>query len=221
MPLGWRRGRCRPAGLTPTRFGHVSPRRRPGSWRRPCWLGPATRVPRLSVSDAHSPGLARRLATALANCPASRRRSPVTARAFPKQSAAAGTTGEPRGTGPTRSSRRSRTRISSRGTFDRRGRAPLMRFVPLQHTLAAARLNRGGCQPSPDDPASAFSPPARALASQCRSAASALAVLRSRRARVGVDGVADFSGFLARLRFFEMQPTVLRTVVNWNTLRLP
>ena len=44
---------------------------------------------------------------------------------------------------------------------DRPGRAPLVRFGPLQHSLAAARCPADANLP--DDPASAFSPPARAL----------------------------------------------------------
>ena len=44
---------------------------------------------------------------------------------------------------------------------DRPGQAPLVRFGPLQHSLVAARCPADANLP--DDPASAFSPPARAL----------------------------------------------------------
>jgi hypothetical protein len=51
----------------------------------------------------------------------------------------------------------------TRHIIDRRGRTPLMRFCPLQHTLAVRRVEPGRMPAVPDNPASAFSPSARAL----------------------------------------------------------
>jgi hypothetical protein len=101
-------------------------------------LGRTTRDPRCRP-DAHSPGVrASDQRPGKLSCVSAC--SPATARAIPKQSAATGTTDEPRGTGPTSLSAGDATLV--RHEADRRGRAPLLRFVPLQHSPAAARRVR-------------------------------------------------------------------------------
>jgi len=118
--------------------------------------------------------------------------------AGPKQSAATGTTGEPRGTGPTRFRSRladARARLSSpRRRRQVRSGASHEVLSPAAHAGVAAR--KPGRMPAvPDDPASAFSPSARALLAVpnlrdgVRPCGFAL-----RRACVGVAAVADAFG---------------------------
>jgi len=138
----------------------------------------------------------------------------------------------PRPPGPVRSNRRRRalrTNLAAPARLphpagdarfgritDRRRRAPLLRFAsPSAHPGCGASCVSDGCQPS-DDPASAFSPPARALCEPV-SAASARAGLRSRRrgsvpvvvadVRVGCFACGDFrpSGGVAVAEDFDVR----------------
>jgi hypothetical protein len=127
---------------------------------------------------------------------------PATARAGPKQSAATGTTGEPRGTGPTRfSAPAGDARLSRRGVVDRPGRAPLLRFrspsalagrdafvqrMPAVRTIPLRRFRHR--------PAHYRSP---------SSMASARAVLRSRRCELEPSDVADVSGSVSEPLVFD------------------
>lgn len=126
--------------------------------------------------------------------------SPATARAIPKQSVATGTTDEPRGTGPTSLSAGDATLV--RHEADRRGRAPLLRFVPLQHSPAAARPVRW--MPTIRTiPLRRFRRrPARYRRSAEKSTASARAVLRPRQCELASSDVADVRVvFLRRSQF--------------------
>jgi len=119
----------------------------PGSWRRPCWLGRPRLISGVVPTRIH-PDRARRVPTSWASCPAPRRGSPATARANPKQSAATGTTGEPRGIGPTDAmlshSRRRRDFHRRR----RQARSGASREVWSPTALAGRSALSGGCQPS-------------------------------------------------------------------------
>jgi len=162
MPAWRRSSRYRPIDLTPTCVGTLAADLAPGSWHRLIGLAGHAWSP-ASIRCA-SPGSRASGSTSAVSCPAPRRKSPATARAGPKQSAAAGTTSEPRGIGPTDADGCPHL-LAGGATFiavaDRSGRAPLVRFVPLQHSPATARCPADASHP--DDPASAFSPPARAL----------------------------------------------------------
>jgi hypothetical protein len=169
---------------------------RPCAWRsraalivptigRPSWLGPLLKLG-MSPADAHPVTRRirqRRLRSGL--------RFGVLARdrlVLPKQSAEPGTAGEPFEATAARSLGLClRSRMRRRASGPACDRAPLLRFFPLQHTLAAPRCprqdpadDRQDLSQPPDDPASTFASVAPAHLRTSRRPA-ALAVLRSQK----------------------------------------